>query len=98
STAGVLASHTQHLFGDETTVNALCVVGKGWPRETRGWLAQDNRFVPETQTSYNAHGNPIVIITKGTETRLSYDATGLFIEDEVHVAGAGGTDLVWHAE
>jgi RHS repeat-associated protein len=104
STAGVLASHVQKLFGDDTTVGALCVVGKGWPRETRAWLAQENRFVVQTQTEYNAHGSPITILTGGTvltggiETRISYDTTGLFIEDERHVGSTGDADFVWQAE
>ena len=95
STAGEVASDVEHLFGDNATVLPHCVIGKGWPRVTQGWLASEARFVPSEQTAYDAHGNPISVTTAGVTHSYVYDATGLFPSEE-HQA-APGHDLVWRA-
>jgi RHS repeat-associated protein len=89
--AGAVASHTQHLFGDDLAVQPLCSVGKGWPRETRAWLASESRFVTTEHTRYDARGNAIAVIAKGIERLLAYDPSGLFPAEER--LGA----LVWRA-
>jgi RHS repeat-associated protein len=93
---GDIIRHVQHLFGDDTTVHALGVVGKGWPRETRAWLASEARFVTSTQTTYDARGNPIAITDHGVTRQLGFHPTGLFpIEERVVVAP--GRELVWQS-
>jgi RHS repeat-associated protein len=96
SSSGTLVSDVQHLLGDASTVQPLCVVGNGWPRATRAWLGSENRFVMQSQTSYDAHGNPTSIIEGGVERRMTYDSNGLFPIEE-RVTAPSGNDLVWHA-
>lgn len=93
---GALVSDVQHFFGDDTVQHALCVVGKGWLRETRAWLGGESRFVTQSQARYDSHGNPISVIEGGVERRLVYEASGLFAIEERMTAPAGG-DLVWQA-
>jgi RHS repeat-associated protein len=95
SAAGELVSDTQVLFGDAETVQPLCAVGKGWPRETRAWLSSENRFVTQSQTRYDSSGNPIALIANGVERRVVYDANGLFPIEEHLTAPVG--ELVWRA-
>lgn len=94
--AGDVTGELQHLFGDDTQVLPLCAIGKGWARETRAWLAGEARFVTKQQTRFDAHGNPIAIVSGGVERRLSYDPTGLF-ESEERVTLSPGRELVWRA-
>ncbi|MEZ4359064.1 MAG: FG-GAP-like repeat-containing protein [Kofleriaceae bacterium] len=87
ATPPVLVSHTQYLFGDETTEHPLCVVGKGWPRRTQRWLASESRFVTSLAQSYDAHGNAVHTTQGGVTRHLVYDAEGLFpVEERVDVA------------
>jgi RHS repeat-associated protein len=78
TSGGELVSHEQHRFGDESQIHALCVVGKGWPRETRAWLANEARFVTRTAASYDAHGNLISVLEEGVTRTATYDPIGLF--------------------
>ena len=79
---GTLVSHVQHFFGDENDKHALCVVGKGWGRETLAYLAEEARFVIQTATDFDAHGNPTAITENGVRHELTYDADGLFVVGE----------------
>jgi RHS repeat-associated protein len=92
---GTVASDIQHLFGDDQTEQALCVVGKGWPRETRALLASEGRYITQSQTKYDAHGNPLSVTTGGVERRFVYDADGLFPIEE-HLS-APSRELIWRA-
>jgi RHS repeat-associated protein len=92
--AGDLASHTQYLFGDNVTQHAPCVVGKGWPRETRAWLASESRFVTSERASYDARGNAISITKQGVERRIAYDVNGLFPIEE-RTTTPTGAELLW---
>lgn len=94
-TDGHVASEVQHLYGDDQTEQPLCVVGKGWPRETRALLASENRYVTQTQTSYDGHGNPLTIMESGVQRRFVWDGNSLFPTEE-HLNGPNG-ELVWLA-
>lgn len=94
--AGQVVSDTQHLFGDDQTEQPLCVIGKGWARATRGWLASEARWVTQSRALYDAHGNPVSLTTGGVERRIVYDAAGLFPIEE-HLTAPSGADLVWRA-
>ena len=96
SLTGVVVSDTQHLFGDDTRQEALCVIGKGWPREDRSWLASEARWVTTAQLRYDAHGNPVAITRGGVERRLVYDPSGLYPIEE-QVTAAPGRELIWRA-
>ncbi|MEO7733517.1 MAG: FG-GAP-like repeat-containing protein, partial [Kofleriaceae bacterium] len=96
SLASEVVSDVQYSFGDDAVVQPLCVAGKGWPRETRGWLASEARFVTSERTSYDAHGNPVSITAHGVERRFVYDPSGRFPIEE-HVIPAPGRELVWRA-
>ena len=96
SVTGVVVSDVQHLFGDDTRQELLCVIGKGWPRETRSWLAGEARFVTTEQLRYDGHGNPVAVTSGGVERRLVYDASGLYPIEE-HVTAAPGRELIWRA-
>lgn len=91
---GSLVSHTQHLFGDEGQVHALCVVGKGWPRETRRWLAEESRFVTQSAIAYDGHGNPIALTDAGVTRGVAYDPAGLYPVSET-VELENGDELTW---
>ena len=93
---GQVVSDTQHLFGDDQTELALCVVGKGWPREVRRWLASDARWVTQSLTGYDNHGNAVSQVTGGVERRSVYDADGLYPIEE-HQTAPSGADLMWRA-
>src|SRR6185436_994221 len=90
-----VVSRERHYFGDDQVQEALCVVGKGWARETQAWLGSENRFVPQSQIAYDIHGNPVSVIAGGVERRLAYDTDGLFPVEE-HV-DPSGSDLMWKA-
>jgi YD repeat-containing protein len=91
---GQLVSDTQYLFGNESTTLPLCSGGKGWPRETRAWLASESRFVTQESTSYDAHANPVQLTRNGVTREISYDADGLFpIEERAQVTD--DRELVW---
>jgi RHS repeat-associated protein len=92
--AGVIASRSQHLFGDHLAVQPLCTVGKGWARETRAWLA--TRFVTTAATSYDVHGNPTSTMANGVTRSIDYDADGLFPVAERMTVRTGRV-LVWTA-
>jgi RHS repeat-associated protein len=93
---GVVVSDVQHRFGDDVTENALCVAGKGWPRETRALLSSESRFVTQSATSYDGHGNPVSLIENGIERRVVYEASGLFPAEE-HMTAPSGSELIWQA-
>jgi RHS repeat-associated protein len=96
SATGELVAHTIHRFGDATTVKPLYVAGAGWPRETLAWLASESRFVSQSSTSYDAHGNPVTITDRGVTRRLDYDADALFPVAERIVIGPTPADvLTW---
>src|SRR5262249_52675685 len=92
---GAVASDVQRLFGDDQTVAPLGTAGKGWPRQTRAWLASEARWVTQRETRYDAHGNPTAIIDHGVERRLDYDDIDLFPQHERVTAPSG--ELVWTA-
>lgn len=91
--AGALVSHARHYFGDDTVELPLCQPGKGWPRRTEAWLADESRWVLRTATRYDAHGNPVEQLENGVTRTLEYDELGLFPVAER--ARAGATELVW---
>ncbi|HEX3477065.1 MAG TPA: FG-GAP-like repeat-containing protein [Kofleriaceae bacterium] len=93
---GVVVSDVQRLFGDDATENALCVAGKGWPRETRALLSSESRFVTQSATSYDGHGNPVSMIENGVERRVVYETSGLFPAEE-HMTAPSGSELIWQA-
>jgi len=79
---GTVVEDVQTYFGDDTTQLALCVVGKGWVRETRAWLDTQRRWVTRSQTSYDVHGNPTTVVDHGVTRTLTYDADALFPQTE----------------
>jgi RHS repeat-associated protein len=95
SLAGAVATHTQHYFGDATTVAPLCVVGAGWPRETRGYLADADRWVTLTAQRYDAARNLTQIEGGGSVRELQYDAAGFVTEERL--VRAPGDALVWQS-
>ncbi len=95
SLSGTVVSDVQHLFGDDQKEEALCVVGKGWPREARAWFDAGARWVTQTATTYDSHGNPKALTDHGVTRTLVYDANGLFPIEE-HLT-APGHELVWTA-
>jgi RHS repeat-associated protein len=92
---GTLVSHKQYLSGDENQVHPLCVVGKGWPRATLAWLADESRFVSQQATSYDVRGNPVSIVEGGVTRTLGYEPDGLFPVSESVVVGS--LTLTWTA-
>ncbi|HET9626673.1 MAG TPA: FG-GAP-like repeat-containing protein [Kofleriaceae bacterium] len=95
-TQGHVVSDTQTLFGDARTIHPLCTVGAGWVRVTQGLLASENRFVAQTATSYDDHGNPVAITKGGVTRQLVYDASDFFVVEE-HLTTPSGGDLAWRA-
>lgn len=92
--AGAVASHVQIFFGDEAAVHPLCVVGKGWERERKRWLAGEARWVTQSAASYDARGNVISSTSDGVTRAIGYDATGLFpVSEQVDLGG--GQTLAW---
>lgn len=91
--ATVVAS-TRSYFGDDTRMEALCVVGKGWPRLTEAYLAEEDRWVVLGETRYDAQGNPVEVYAEGVTRLLAYDAAGLFPVREA-VMPESGVELAW---
>jgi RHS repeat-associated protein len=92
--AGALVSQTQQRYGDATSIAPLCEAGAGWPRETRGWLAEQSRWVTQSATTYDALGNPITVTEDGITRTFGYDPSGLFPTSET-VEPAPGQSLTW---
>lgn len=93
----VEVSHVQRLFGDATSVAALCQSSRGWVREERSFLASENRWVTTKQTSYDTHGNPLVTLSGGVERTMGYDPNGLYPVQESTTPRAG-EPLTWAAQ
>ncbi len=91
--AGTVVSHKQTYFGDETTIHPLCVVGKGWTREQKSWLAQESRWITHEHNTFDARGNVLTETKGGVVRTMTYDATGLFPISES--ATVGGDTLAW---
>lgn len=92
-----VVSHSRTLFGDESSVAALCQSAKGWAREELSHLSEENRWVNLKQTAYDAHGNPALVTSGGVTRTLVYDAHGLYPISE-SVTSAPDRTLTWTAE
>ncbi len=92
---GTVFSDVQYLFGDDQVQNAWCVVGRGWPRETRAWLDRENRWITRSQIGYDIHGNPTGIVDHGVERRIVYDPTTSLFPIEEHMTSPVVGDLAW---
>ena len=94
--SGTLVSHQRSYFGDDVAEEPLCQAGKGWPRRTEAYLAEEARFVPRSARRYDALGNVIEQTEAGTTRRIEYDRLGLFpVAERV---STGATELAWTME
>ena len=73
----IATSHTQTLYGDATSIAALCDAGAGWTRVEQAFLGSEARWVPSRTTVYTAHGNPLRTTEDLVVRELEYDAYDL---------------------
>jgi RHS repeat-associated protein len=95
---GELVSRVRHLYGDDSALLPVGVIGKGWERETWAYLAEGSagRWVRRTRTDYDPHGNAITTINAGVTRQITYDALGLHpVAESLPV---GGRTLVWRSD
>src|SRR5439155_19034172 len=67
-------THARRLFGDAGSEAPLGQPGKGWEREELGYLAGENRWVPQKLTSYDSNGNAIRTVAGAVQRDIGYDA------------------------
>jgi RHS repeat-associated protein len=107
-----VVSHSQTYYGDDSQIENLCVVGRGWIRSEVGLRSplsshdpdQGSRTIELSRRTYDQYGNPLTIYQNGVERTLSYESNpvgaypdGIFPSREAVVPYAGKT-LSWTAK
>jgi YD repeat-containing protein len=95
--SGTVVASTRNFYGSVTgTPLALGQVGRGYLRQTDGFLAQESRWITQTARDYDACGNLKTNNAGGVTRTLTYDTRCLRVLTE-SVTPVAGTTLTWTA-
>lgn len=91
-----IVSATRTIYGAPSgPVLSFNQVGQGFVRKIQGYLSPGDRWVDQSTTDYDAHGNPTRIYKGGVERTLVYDVRSLHPLTETITRQPNETPLVW---
>ena len=95
---GTVVASTRTLYGAVTgTPLALGQVGRGYPRQSDAFLAQESRWVTQLAKDYDACGNVKTSTEGGVTHALTYDTRCLRLLSDAVTPVMGGPALTWTA-